>query len=145
MGVPDDAQLRDVAERRRRAGDPLWWQTLGECRVRDADLSIFITAGDQDDDPWYPPDGAMAFCNLCPVRVHCLDYGLAHHEHGVWGGTSEYQRRQLRRAQSRATCPGCGGHDIVVEGRHEVCLGCAVSWPTLDARQEPVDRRKATG
>lgn len=138
-----DLDLERIALRRRLSGDPLWWQTLSECRKRDADPNLFLTAGDGDDDPWYPGDGALSFCNFCEVRVTCLDFALKNHELGTWGGTSEYQRRQLRRTQSRATCPACGGHDIVVDQqRYEICLSCATSWPTL---RQPVDKREATG
>ena len=36
-------------------------------------------------------------CETCPVRVPCLTYALQHAElHGVWGGTSEAERRKLR-------------------------------------------------
>jgi WhiB family redox-sensing transcriptional regulator len=34
----------------------------------------------------------------CPVRGACLDYALENDEkHGVWGGTSERERRRLRK------------------------------------------------
>lgn len=37
-------------------------------------------------------------CESCPVRVPCLRYALDHAEkHGVWGGTSETERRRIRR------------------------------------------------
>lgn len=39
-----------------------------------------------------------AVCSLCPVQTHCLRYALnAGEKIGVWGGTSERQRRHLRR------------------------------------------------
>jgi WhiB family redox-sensing transcriptional regulator len=41
---------------------------------------------------------ARAVCSTCPVVDACRDYAvdnLVHH--GVWGGTSERQRRQIRR------------------------------------------------
>lgn len=43
--------------------------------------------------------GAKAVCAGCPVQVHCLRYALNASEHiGIWGGTSERQRRVLRSA-----------------------------------------------
>jgi WhiB family redox-sensing transcriptional regulator len=137
----EHVDLEELADRRRLNGEPLWWQTLSVCRVEKADTLLFITAGDRDDDPWYPSEEALTFCNRCPVRVQCLDWALVHNECGTWGATSEYQRRQLRRTGSRATCPACGGHEIVVEDSFEICLGCATSWPAL----HPVDRRRAAG
>lgn len=34
----------------------------------------------------------------CPVVAQCLAYALEHNESGVWGGTSEKQRKKLRQA-----------------------------------------------
>jgi hypothetical protein len=40
---------------------------------------------------------AKTVCAECPVQVACLAYALANHEqHGIWGGLSERQRRQIR-------------------------------------------------
>jgi WhiB family redox-sensing transcriptional regulator len=45
---------------------------------------------------------AKATCAECPVRRECLDFALAQGERlrGIWGGTSERERRQMR---ARAT------------------------------------------
>ncbi len=103
------------------------WQLKAACRETSVD--IFITLGDDiDDEPAYPSPQAMWFCNQCSVRAECLEYALASMEYGIWGGTTTYQRRQLRRSRSRLSCPGCGGHDIVQEHMHELCLLCGVSW-----------------
>jgi len=41
---------------------------------------------------------ARRLCAGCLVRAECLDFALANQiEFGVWGGTSENQRRTLRR------------------------------------------------
>ena len=41
---------------------------------------------------------ALAVCATCPVREDCLDHALATNERfGVWGGTTEKQRRALSR------------------------------------------------
>lgn len=40
---------------------------------------------------------AKAVCAGCPVREACLEFALANDERwGVWGGTSERQRRAMR-------------------------------------------------
>jgi len=40
---------------------------------------------------------AKAVCARCLVRAECLAYALAEHiQHGIWGGTSERERRRLR-------------------------------------------------
>lgn len=73
------------------------WQAEGACRGLDPDL-------------FFPQRGqslttARAVCAACPVKEECLDFAVEHHEEfGVWGGSSERERRQLRR-QRRAERP----------------------------------------
>ena len=55
-----------------------------------------------DPDLFFPERGASTkeakrVCSACVVRQDCLEYALAHHiSHGVWGGSSERQRRRLQ-------------------------------------------------
>ncbi len=65
---------------------------------------------DMDPDVFFPSDGvgvqiAQRVCLVCPVKLPCLEYALAHRVHeGVWGGTSERERRRLlRHRRSTAT------------------------------------------
>ena len=50
---------------------------------------------------FFPSDGvgvevAKRICETCPSKEPCLEYALAHRiYHGVWGGTSERQRRRI--------------------------------------------------
>ena len=45
---------------------------------------------------------AKQVCARCPVREQCLAWVLeAGHEHGVWGGLTQDERRLLRRRRSR--------------------------------------------
>ena len=65
------------------------WHHQAACRGCDPDL-------------FYPERGATvtaakAICAACPVRGECLDYALEVGEHhGIWGGTSERQRKRIR-------------------------------------------------
>lgn len=81
--------------RHHRAAPPTDWQAHAACRDADPDL-------------FFPPDGASAperevlesaarlVCLGCPVREPCLSWALAVHErNGVWGGTTEEERRAL--------------------------------------------------
>ena len=43
-------------------------------------------------------DAAMAVCPRCSVVEECLAFALEHQELGVWGATTERQRREIRRA-----------------------------------------------
>lgn len=52
---------------------------------------------------WFPGMGvptapAKAVCHTCPVQAECLADALEHNlTTGVWGGTSDRERRRLRR------------------------------------------------
>jgi hypothetical protein len=47
---------------------------------------------------FYGSDVAAAICEGCPYITACLVYALDNNEeYGVWGGTSERQRRKLRK------------------------------------------------
>jgi WhiB family redox-sensing transcriptional regulator len=52
---------------------------------------------------FFPSDGigvqvAQRICAECPVKATCLEYALANRvEYGVWGGTSERERRRILR------------------------------------------------
>jgi hypothetical protein len=81
----------------------------------------------------YPTKEHLAYCDRCPVQVECLDYALEHPKEavGIWGGTSDHQRRQMRNPRSRDRCPNCDGTDVIPENGHELCLRCASSWPVV--------------
>lgn len=57
-------------------------------------------------DEFFPEKGgtsrhAKAICAECPVRQTCLEHALANGERfGVWGGTSERERRRLLKEAS---------------------------------------------
>lgn len=64
---------------------------------------------DTDPDVFFPGRGstyaeirkAKVICYACPIRQRCLDYAMeAHQVHGIWGGTSEAERRRMRRQQA---------------------------------------------
>jgi WhiB family redox-sensing transcriptional regulator len=54
---------------------------------------------------FFPSEGvgvevAKRICATCPVVDTCLEYALENHiDHGVWGGTSERQRRRILKAR----------------------------------------------
>ena len=71
------------------------WQLHAACR--DESVDLFITDGGG------PSARAKQLCARCPVRLHCLRYALADPDLvGYWGGTSERERRRLRKASRRA-------------------------------------------
>ena len=36
---------------------------------------------------------AIAICQLCPVKSDCFEYAIKHEDYGVWGATTEEERR----------------------------------------------------
>lgn len=71
------------------------WQEAAACRDTDPDLFFPIgTTGPA----MQQINQAKAVCQLCEVQVECLEYALrTNQESGIWGGTSEEERRQLRK------------------------------------------------
>lgn len=66
------------------------WAVFAACRDADSDL-FFPMTKDQETQ-------AVTICNTCPVLDDCLDHALeARERFGVWGGTTEKQRKRLLR------------------------------------------------
>lgn len=67
---------------------------------QDSDWRARSACRDTDPEVFFPPAGskglaAKQVCWRCPVKSECLDYALADpYLIGVWGGTSDYQRKQ---------------------------------------------------
>lgn len=59
------------------------------------------------DDLFFPEEGhntlpAKKVCDGCPVVSACLEYALeTGQRYGVWGGTSEKERKRMNREASR--------------------------------------------
>lgn len=68
------------------------WMEIGLCR-------------EEPPATFFPSDGvgvevAKRICGNCPVSETCLEYALENRiDHGVWGGTSERQRRRILKAR----------------------------------------------
>jgi hypothetical protein len=54
---------------------------------------VFFPGGHGD----APTAETAAVCDRCPTRLECLHAGLAE-RHGVWGGTSTWDRAGIRQA-----------------------------------------------
>jgi hypothetical protein len=80
---------------------------------------------------------AQRWCHGCPVRSECLAWATLYRAEGYWGGTTTYQRMQLRRVRTRAKCPLCLSAQLVYTNPHELCLACGVSW-IRDVREQPI-------
>jgi WhiB family redox-sensing transcriptional regulator len=72
------------------------WRTQSLCR--DSNSELFFPVGatgialDQI-------EAAKEICQVCPVHRQCLEFALhTNQEAGVWGGTTEEERRKLRKS-----------------------------------------------
>ena len=72
------------------------WRQRAACRDTDPDLFFPIgTTGLALDQI----EAAKAVCRSCEAQIQCLEFALAtNQEAGVWGATSEEERRKLRKA-----------------------------------------------
>ncbi len=81
------------------------WREKASCRSVDPDLFFPVgTTGIALEQI----EQAKAVCRACDAQSACLEFALStNQESGVWGGTSEEERRKLRRQwvarQRRAT------------------------------------------
>ncbi len=46
-------------------------------------------------------EAAKKVCQECPLIKDCLEYALKNHEIGVWGGTTEHERKLIRKRNYR--------------------------------------------
>jgi WhiB family redox-sensing transcriptional regulator len=85
---------RRVAERPDVAVDTSW-RAVASCRDTDPDLFFPIgTTGLAV----VQIEEAKQVCLGCAAQLQCLEFALrSNQDSGVWGGTSEEERRQLRR------------------------------------------------
>lgn len=77
--------------------EPAAWMSHSDCRGR-SDIN------------WLPERGESAanakiVCSTCPVRLECLDYGIRTRARGIWGGTTDQERRKIRRERKRRDLP----------------------------------------
>jgi WhiB family transcriptional regulator, redox-sensing transcriptional regulator len=70
----------------------------GQALCRDTDPELFFPVGTTGN-AIVQIDHAKSVCGECTVRAACLEFALTtNQDSGIWGGTSEEERRKLRRA-----------------------------------------------
>jgi WhiB family transcriptional regulator, redox-sensing transcriptional regulator len=79
------------------------WRDDAACLHADPDLFFPVgTAGPA----LRQVEKARRVCLACPVRVPCLEWALSEGvSSGVWGGTTEEERRAIRQAAARTEMP----------------------------------------
>jgi WhiB family redox-sensing transcriptional regulator len=76
------------------------WRSDALCR--DTDPELFFPVGTTGQ-ALLQIDHAKRVCGECAVRSECLDFALAtNQDAGIWGGLSEEERRNIRRARVAA-------------------------------------------
>lgn len=76
--------------------DDTYWMDQGNC-TSGGEAALLST--------FFPEVGgsglpAKAICRGCQVSNQCLDYALRHRiREGIWGGTSERERRKILKAR----------------------------------------------
>ena len=74
---------------------PDQWRHNASCR--DVDPDLFFPVGTTGM-ALEQIASAKEVCTMCPAQGPCLEYALStNQDSGVWGGTSEDERRALRR------------------------------------------------
>ena len=74
----------------------LQWRYRGACNGVSPGL-FYISF---DTNPQHARDqnqNAKALCASCVVKDECFDWGIRYEKYGVWGGTTETERRKIRR------------------------------------------------
>ncbi|MFD7707862.1 WhiB family transcriptional regulator [Streptomyces sp. NPDC059786] len=77
----------------------LYWREIAACLHADPDLFFPIGSTGPTVEQI---DEAKAVCGRCPVLDQCLGTALRlGHVEGIWGGTTETERRAMRRLEVR--------------------------------------------
>jgi WhiB family transcriptional regulator, redox-sensing transcriptional regulator len=80
----------DVGSLPQQVSPPDHWQELSACYGLDPE--VFFPTTEEE------AGLALSYCGVCSVREVCLAWAVRNGErYGVWGGTTEQQRRRLIR------------------------------------------------
>gem|GEM_PF-237865 len=123
------------------------WRRSALCR--DTDPELFFPIGTTGQ-ALLQISRAKEVCCECPVKFECLDFAMeTNQDTGIWGGTSEEERRQMRRdlaARARAARIAAGhnaasngiaaGHNAATNG---MAAGHNAMMPSPLPVEEPVD------
>lgn len=91
MAGPMSITSQDLLQRRDAADTD--WRHQAACR--DVDPDLFFPLGTVGAS--LPQiEQAKQICRTCPVRRSCLRWALDHGDAGVWGGTTDEERRRQR-------------------------------------------------
>jgi WhiB family redox-sensing transcriptional regulator len=118
------------------------WTERAACAGED--LNMFFP-----DTPNNRASAAKAVCKTCPVINDCLRFALENYEQGVWGGTTDNQRRHLRRGlgierpKVRPECGTTAAYAAHHRAGEEACPPCRKANAVARARYRENLRLKA--
>jgi WhiB family redox-sensing transcriptional regulator len=69
------------------------WHPDAACKDMDV-AKFFPTRYEMNNDEHR---AARRVCRGCPVRLECLEAGMVKYQSGIWGGSSDKERRRARR------------------------------------------------
>jgi WhiB family redox-sensing transcriptional regulator len=104
---------------------------------------------DPTPDLWHMTDrygiaAARAMCAKCPVASACLAEALADPSlTGVWGGTTDEERKGLRKPRSWR-CGTAYGHKKHLQLREESCAECRAASQVATQRDERRRKERAS-
>lgn len=84
---------------------------VGQLRDPEAHWKVRGLCNDYAPDAWFPGKGemnsanreALKLCLDCPVRQRCFAYAMDRNEQGIWGGSTEPERKALKAAGEKRT------------------------------------------
>lgn len=98
-------------------------------------------------EPGYSSAPAKRICLACDVRVQCQEWAIEHGEKGIWGGLSEGQRREIRKARDpqperqrmggkpAAACGSKAAYERHVRNNEPVDEACAIAYKAANAAE----------
>ena len=120
----------------------LHWMSRGACGSSDPEL-FFPVAGTTRP-AVRQAEAAKAVCRRCVVRANCLSYALETTPVGIWGGTTEEERRAaLGSSVRRANWRPDGAVRAVMPGEPAARAGEPAARAWHAARQQVVPGRTA--
>ena len=83
------------------------WQLKAACRGPHSAIFFPPAQFERKEEKEAREARAKAICATCPVQPECLDFALkTRQEFGIWGGTTEDERRALARAARKVNVSG---------------------------------------
>jgi WhiB family transcriptional regulator, redox-sensing transcriptional regulator len=76
----------------------LVWMARGACRGEDPGLFSPVSESGPSQ---HQTERARAICRRCPVLTTCLRYAMDTGQQGIWGATTDDERRAMRQTARR--------------------------------------------